>query len=458
MQEVKLTFLGATKTVTGSKYLLEDDGRNILIDCGLFQGRKELRLRNWEKLPFPAEKIDAVILTHAHLDHSGYIPLLVKSGFRGPVFCSEATFDLCKILLPDSGFIQEEDAARANRYGYSKHHPALPLYTSADAKAALAYFRPVAFGRPHRIGEEAIFTLHRAGHILGASFISYTRGDGTSVLFTGDMGRMQDPVMKAPAIMQETDYLVIESTYGDRLHDAEDPAASLEKIINDTNARGGSVIIPAFAVGRAQALLYHIYQLKTARRIPAHMPVYLDSPMAINATDLLVKHINDHRLPRALCAEICGIAEYVHTSAQSKALDNNQAVPKVIISASGMATGGRVLHHLKHYLGDARHTVLLAGYQAPGTRGDRLIRGEAEIKIHGGMHPVRAQIAQIGNMSAHADYEEILGWLSHFREQPRKIFITHGEEEAAESLRQKIATRFPGWQATVPDYLQQEEL
>lgn len=448
---MKLTFLGATKTVTGSKYLIEDDGKKILIDCGLFQGRKELRLRNWQPLPVNPASIDAIILTHAHLDHSGYIPLLVKSGFQGKIYCSEATFDLCKILLPDSGFLQEEDADRANRHGYSKHHPALPLYTAKEAEVSLAYFKPVSFGRPHRIGDEAIFTLHRAGHILGASFISYTTGSGTSILFSGDMGRRNDPVLKDPAIIHETDYLVMESTYGDRRHSDEDMQETLGKIINNTIQRGGSVIIPAFAVGRAQSLLYYIYRLKESATIPHNLPVFLDSPMAINATGLLQKHPADHRLPRPLCQDVCGVAEYIHTSAESRALDNHGTMPRIIISASGMATGGRILHHLKHYLGEARHTILLAGYQAPGTRGDRLLRGEESIKIHGDFYPVRAEVIQLQGMSAHADYQDILDWLSHFRESPRGVFLTHGEEEAAISLKKKITDTY-GWDVAIPEY------
>lgn len=453
---MKLTFLGATGTVTGSKYLLADGNKKILIDCGLFQGQKELRLRNWENSPVDPLKLSAILLTHAHLDHSGYIPKMVKSGFKGPIYCSEATFDLCKILLPDSGHIQEEDADQANRYGYSKHKPALPLYTEKDARDCLQYFKAVDFGQPHRLSDDLSFTLHRAGHILGASFIRVSDGGGTSVLFSGDIGRFNDPVMKDPAQIQDVDYLLVESTYGDRLHDKQDPTDDIEKIVNETAARGGTVIIPAFAVGRAQSIMYYIHRLKTENRIPANMPVYLDSPMASNVSDLLCKHLNDHRMPRGLCMDVCGIAKYTRTPAESKAINQTNNIPKIIISASGMATGGRVLHHLKHYIGDPRNTVLLAGYQAAGTRGDRLVRGEKEIKIHGQMWPVRAQIVRMDNMSAHADYSEILKWMEGFTSQPRKIFVTHGEPEAAKSMRDKIEEKF-GWDAIVPDYLQTEE-
>lgn len=455
---MKITFLGATGTVTGSKYLLEDGGKKIMIDCGLFQGLKDLRLRNWENLPVNPRQIDAILLTHAHLDHSGYIPRLVKAGFKGPIYCSEATFDLCKILLPDSGHIQEEDAERANRYGYTRHQPALPLYTEDDARKTFALFKPLDFGKTHKLTEELTFTLHRAGHILGASFIRISDGGGTSILFSGDIGRLNDPVMKPPAKIQDADYLVVESTYGDRLHDKSDPTDDIERIINKTAARGGSVIIPVFAVGRAQAMLYYIHKLKSENRIKRHIPVFLDSPMAINASELLCKHTNDHRLSPGLCADICAVAECTRTVEESKAIYNkNNNMPKVIISASGMATGGRVLHHLKHHLGDPRNTILLAGFQAAGTRGDRLARGEKEIKIHGQMWAVNAEIEKLDNMSAHADYQEILNWMENFNSPPRKVFIVHGEPQAAQSMKEKIEEKF-GWNAVVPEYLQEEDL
>ena len=454
---MKLTFLGATGTVTGSKYLLEDGGKKILIDCGLFQGLKELRLRNWSALAVNPSSLHAVILTHAHLDHSGYLPKLVKEGFKGHIYCSEATFDLCKILLPDSGHIQEEDAERANRHGYTKHAPALPLYTEQDARDCLQYFRSVDFGKPHDLGGFLTFSLYRAGHILGASFIRVSDG-GTSILFSGDIGRLNDPVMKAPVAVEQADYLVVESTYGDRLHDKTDPLTDIEDVVRRTAARGGTVVIPAFAVGRAQSILYYLYKLKSENRLPRHIPIYLDSPMAINVSELLQKHLSDHRLPQKLCADVCGVAEYLRTKEESKKLNDTAVhMPAVIISASGMATGGRVLHHLKHYMGDARNTVLLAGYQAAGTRGDRLARGEKEIKIHGSMWPVRAEIVKLDNMSAHADYAEILQWLGHFTQAPRRTFVTHGEPEAATALRDKIGETL-GWTADVPAYMQTVEL
>lgn len=453
---MKLTFLGATGTVTGSKYLLEDGSKKFLIDCGLFQGLKELRLKNWDKPPFDPASIDAVILTHAHIDHSGYLPKLVKSGFKGPVYCSPATADLCDILLPDSGYLQEEDAARANRYGYSKHAPAIPLYTQEDAYNALEHIKPVSFGDEHRLSEFLSFHMTHAGHILGAACLTVTDGQ-KKIVFSGDLGRPNDAVIKPPAQIQEADYLVLESTYGDRLHDTTDPLDQLEEIVNKTSARGGTVVIPAFAVGRAQNLIYYMYKLKEAGRIP-DIPVYLDSPMAINVTELLHKHANEHRLSAKECDKVCASVIYTKTVDQSKAIySTNNGVPAIIISASGMATGGRVLHHLKAYISDPRNTVVLAGFQAAGTRGARLAHGEKEIKIHGDLHFVRADIVKLDNISAHGDYEEILDWLRHFREAPSKVFLTHGEPEAASSFKFKIEDRF-GWNVEIPSYGQSEDI
>lgn len=452
---MKLTFLGATGTVTGSRYLLENKDKKFLIDCGLFQGLKELRLRNWEQFDVPPASIDAMLLTHAHLDHSGYIPRLVKSGFKGPIYCSEATYDLCAILLPDSGRLQEEDAEHANRHGYTQHKPALPLYTEQEARDCLKQFKPVEFTIQHSLNNLLNFTLYPAGHILGASFIRMS-DSSTSIMFTGDIGRLNDPIMKAPTQISGADYLVMESTYGDRLHDQTDPMLSFGNIINKTIKRGGTLVIPAFAVGRAEAIMYYIYKLKMEKRIPDHLPVYLDSPMAINVAELMCKYLNGLRLSNNVCELVSNIATYVRTPEESKKVDEMN-MPSIIISASGMATGGRVLHHLKRFVGDARNTVLLAGYQAAGTRGDRLARGEKEIEIHGQMWPVKAEILKLDNMSAHADYGELLEWMSHFTKKPRKIFIIHGEQSAAESLKQKIEDRY-GWQAIVPTYKQTENL
>lgn len=451
---MKLTFMGATGTVTGSKYLIEDAGKKFLIDCGLFQGLKELRLRNWDKLPVNPAEIDAVILTHAHIDHSGYLPLLVKNGFKGPIYCTPATADLCGVLLPDCGRIQEGDAERANRYGYTKHKPALPLYTEEDAYTALEQFQTIGFGHEKTLSEFLSFSFSRAGHILGAACVRISDGQ-TSIAFSGDLGRPHDPIMKAPAQIQDADYLVLESTYGNRLHEAENPMEKLAEIINRTLKRGGTMIIPSFAVGRAQLIMYYVHELLRLRKIP-NVPVYLDSPMAIDATNIWREHVDEHRLDAKKCGEVCRTAEYTRTVDQSKLLDNG-AMPSIIISASGMATGGRVLHHIAHYIGDDRNTILFAGYQAAGTRGARLVHGEKEIKIHGHLYPVRAEIDNLDMLSAHADYNEILGWLRGIIESPRKVFLTHGEPEAASSFKTKIEEHL-GWNVEIPEYLQEVEL
>lgn len=455
---MQLTFLGATGTVTGSKYLLEAQGQRFLIDCGLFQGHKELRLRNWQPLAVEPRSIDAVVLTHAHLDHTGYIPRLVKDGYTGPIYCTEATADLCSILLPDSGHIHEEDAKRANRYGYTKHSPALPLYTEEEALESLRYFKPLDFDQSNALGDGLEYSFHRAGHILGAAFIHLVAKQGKSVLFSGDIGRLQDPVMKAPAKPPDADYLLVESTYGDRLHQSSDPESDIGTIIQKTVERGGTVVIPAFAVGRAQAMLYYIYKLKEKGAIPDYLPIYLDSPMAINASELMGKHIGDHRLTRELCHAVCSVAKYTRSVEESKAiLSDRSHVPKVIISASGMATGGRILHHLKHFVGDPQNTILFGGFQAGGTRGDKLTRGAETIRIHGNDWPVRAEIAQLHNMSAHGDYEEILTWLSGFKSKPTRTFVVHGEKEAAASMKARIESKF-GWDVSLPEYLQKVDL
>lgn len=449
-----ITFLGATKNVTGSKFLLTIGSKKVLVDCGLFQGHKELRLRNWAKLPINPKDIDAVLLTHAHIDHSGYLPLLIKNGFTGKIYCTQGTKDLCAILLPDSGHIQEEDAARANKYHYSKHKPALPLYTMQDGINALEYFTALDFNKSYQLFNAIEITLLPAGHIIGSSFIKL-QYHGTSILFTGDIGRAHHPVMKPPTVVPETDYLVIESTYGNRLHDQLDPMDQLAEMITKTIANGGSVIIPAFAVGRTQDLLYALHALKTTRRIP-DVPIYLDSPMAQNVSDLLKQYSTEHRLTKEQCHDICGIAKYITTVDESKAIDQ-QTMPSIIISASGMAEGGRILHHLKAFLPGHKNTILLTGYQYPGTRGDQLLRGDPTIKIHGESVPVRANIQMILNMSAHADYSEILNWLTQFKRQPKKVFIVHGTEDSASALKEKIETELH-WQCIVPDYLQTEKI
>ncbi|HSR54724.1 MAG TPA: MBL fold metallo-hydrolase, partial [Alphaproteobacteria bacterium] len=446
---MKITFLGGVGTVTGSKYLLETKTARILVDCGLFQGFKNLRLRNWAPLPVEPASIQAVILTHAHLDHSGYLPLLVKNGFAGEVICTEATRDLCDILLPDSGFLQEKDAEFANRHRFSKHKPALPLYTLKDAKEALDHFRPYPFGRDLEPVEGIRLRFLPAGHILGASIVEIA-GEGMNIVFSGDLGRTDDAIMVDPAPVERADYLIVESTYGDRRHDSGDAQDTLADIVTRTIGRGGTIIVPAFAVGRAQSVMYHIRQLKDDGRIPGDLRVYLDSPMAIDASEVFCDHMAEHRLTVAQCRSACSVAKYVHDAEDSKALDSDP-MPKIIISASGMATGGRVLHHLKHYAPDHRSTILFTGFQAGGTRGAAMVGGAEAVKIHGQYVQVKAEVDNLQMLSAHADADEIIGWLGQFRAQPRLTFVTHGEPAASDALRHRINEEL-NWQSRVPDY------
>jgi metallo-beta-lactamase family protein len=451
---MQIQFLGATNTVTGSKYLVSAGNKRVLVDCGLFQGLKQLRLRNWDPPPIDPKEVDCVILTHAHIDHSGYLPLLVKRGFHGSVYCTPATADFCRILLPDSGYLQEEEANYANRHGFSKHSPALPLYTRRDAEACLSALDPIEYRNEVDLGNGLTFRLLPAGHILGAAMVSMRHG-ATSLLFSGDLGRPDDLVIKPPASVDHADFLVVESTYGDRRHDPTDPKVKLGEVINRTLHRGGIVIIPAFAVGRAQQLMYYIHLLKQDRVIP-DIPVFLNSPMAADVTRLFHKYQGEHRLTQTQCEAMAKAAHIVNSVEESKWL-NTRSFPMVIISASGMATGGRVLHHLRAFAPDPRNTILFAGFQAAGTRGAAMLSGAGEVKIHGSYVPVRAEIAAISNLSAHADYAEILAWLGNFAAPPRKTFITHGEPVAADALRRRIEERMH-WRCQVPDYLQTVEL
>ena len=434
MAPMKLSFLGGAGTVTGSKFLLDSEHSRVLVDSGLFQGFKQLRLRNWRPLPVDPSSIDVVILTHAHIDHTGYLPLLVKNGFRGPVFCTEATRDLCAILLPDAGHLQEKEADFANRHGFSKHKPALPLYTQADAEASLASLKPVPFGASHEV-KGASFRFLPAGHILGAAVVT-VQVNNITIVFSGDLGRPGSATMVDPTPVEHTDFLLVESTYGDRRHDKTDPEDALARVIGRTAARGGTVLVPSFAVGRAQTLMFHLERLKAASRIP-NLPIFLDSPMAVNASEIFCDHIGDHRLSAAQCRATCDIAHYVRSVDESKALDTNP-IPKIIISASGMATGGRILHHLKHYAPDPRSTILFAGFQAGGTRGAALTAGADKVKIHGQYVPVRAEVDNLDMLSAHADSDEVMGWLGRFSRPPRMTFIVHGEPIPADALRRRI--------------------
>ena len=451
---MRITFLGGVGTVTGSKYLVEAGSRRLLVDCGLFQGYKQLRLRNWDPPPVDPATIDTVILTHAHIDHSGYLPVLIRNGFSGRVLCTEATRDLCAILLADCGYLFERDAEFANRHGFSKHKPALPLFTQAEAEAALGAFSPLPFETDPDLGDGVTLRFMLAGHILGSAFVRLTHGD-RSLLFSGDLGRPHSATMLDPAVVRRTDYLVVESTYGNRKHDPADPEDELAEIIVRTAGRGGTVLIPAFAVGRTQTILYHLHRLKAGRRIPG-LPIFVDSPMAIDAGEVFRDHPHDHRLSPEECRAMCGVAKEVRDAEQSKGLDRN-GMPKIIISASGMATGGRVLHHLKVFAPDPRNTILFAGFQAGGTRGADLVAGARSIKIHGGYVPVRAEVACLDMLSAHADADEILGWLGNFEAPPRLSFITHGEPAAADALRHRIEEQL-GWRCRVPDYKDAAEL
>lgn len=441
-----LTSLGGAGTVTGSKHLLENDGKRILIDCGLFQGMKNLRELNWEPLPISPASIDAVVLTHAHLDHSGYLPRLVRDGFRGRIYATAATRDVSALILKDSGYLNEKDADFLNRIGATRHKPALPLYGVRDAERALEHFTPVPFSKSTELPGGAKLVFRHAGHILGAATADI-EWSGKRIAFSGDLGRYGDPFMLDPEPVPEADFVLIESTYGNRLHDPTDAAEALGTIAERTASRGGTLIIPAFAVGRAQALLYYLWKLREQGRL-ANIPIYLDSPMAINASDMLCEYLDDHRLSAEVCRASCAIATYTREVEQSKAITASP-YPKIIISASGMATGGRVLHHLKAFAPDRRNTILFSGFQAAGTRGRAMLEGAREVKIHGQWIPVAAEVADLPMLSAHADADELMRWLSGFERPPRRIFIVHGEAQASEALRTRI-DRELGWDAVVP--------
>ena len=449
--EMQLTFLGATGTVTGSKYLLTYRDKRILIDCGLFQGLKQLRLKNWAPLPINPKEVDAVVLTHAHIDHSGYLPLLVKNGFSGKVYCSAATSDLCEVLLLDAAHLQEEEAKYANKGGFSKHNPALPLYTQADAQNALTLLTTVDYGQNIDLGDGLTMQLSPSGHILGSAFVRIFSSK-TSIVFSGDIGRPQDLLMKAPARIKQADYLVMESTYGNRLHEKSDPKIKLARIINETVNNKGVVVIPVFAVGRAQELLYYIHLLKASNAIASHIPVFLNSPMAVDATAIFNHFKDEHRLTPEQSQALCHTAHIVNSVEESKRLNESKG-PMIILSASGMATGGRVIHHLKAFAPDAKNTILFVGFQAAGTRGAAMLDGVESIKIHGEYVPVRAKVEYVPNLSAHADYMEMIDWLKGFEAPPKKTFLTHGEPVAADAMRLHIQEQLH-WQAVVPEYLE----
>ncbi len=461
-----ISFYGATGTTTGSKYLVEHSGFRLMVDCGLYQGLKELRLRNWEAPPIEPSALDLIVLTHGHIDHSGYLPLMVSRGFDGKTLATEATCDLLGILLPDSGYLQEEDARWANKRGYSKHSPALPLYTEELARRSLASLRPVPFDHTVTVHDNVRIRFYPAGHILGASFVelSFREGDGSEkiVIFSGDIGRLDRPIIPDPAPLPPCDHLVMESTYGNRDHPEEDPKERLAAVIEETVGRGGSVVIPAFAIGRTQALLFLLRELQREDRLPKDIPIHVDSPMAIHAIRIFMKHREAQDLDmRAMVAngeDPLGL-HGVHlntTVEQSKAI-NSLKYPAIIISASGMASGGRILHHLAYRLPDHRTTVLFTGYQAAGTRGRALQEGAKRIKIHGREVVVRARVESLGGLSAHADRNGLLEWFQTCVPPPGKVHLTHGEPAATAALAELLKER-TGVEAHIPVYKERIEI
>ena len=452
-----LTFLGAARTVTGSKYLLEVDGHRILIDCGLFQGLKELRLRNWSPLPIPPETIDAVVLTHAHIDHSGWLPRLAGQGFHGPIYCTGGTADLCKLVLPDAAHLQEEDAKFANLRGFSKHSPALPLYTEEDAAKALSLLKPQPFNKTISIVNGIDIQFINAGHLLGSSYVFLRRSDmsGARILFGGDLGRYSRPILPDPSPGLDADVLLVESTYGDRLHPPEDDGETLARIIRETIARRGKVIIPAFAIGRVEELLFWIFKLEDQGRLEK-LPIYVDSPMAIKGLEYY--NTRTEELDKEIVAIRPKLPRFtsINSAKESKALVENDN-PAVIIASSGMATGGRVVHHLFAGLPDPRNTVLFVGFQAAGTRGRQLVDGTQYVKIFGQHVPVHARIEKIDGMSSHADSGEIIRWLRTFPRAPKTTYLVHGEVVAQDALKVRI-TKELGWNVEIPNHGQKVDL
>ena len=449
-----ISFHGAVDTVTGSRHLVETGGTRLLLDCGMFQGYKVLRERNWAPPPPALREADAVVLSHAHLDHSGWLPALVAHGWRGPIYASPATIELARVLLLDAAHLQEEDARRANRYGYSRHAKALPLYTKRDAERALALMKPLPPRRPRRVGA-AVVRLDPVGHLLGACAVHLTGADGRQLLFSGDIGRREDLLMPPPEPPQPADVLLVESTYGNREHPKTDIAQELGAIVRDTIGRGGSVLMPSFAVGRAQALLLVLQRLKARGEIPPDLPVFLDSPMAIEATALYRRHARLLRIAPSEAARLCDGVRSVATAQQSiRLVQRRYRYPAVIVSASGMATGGRVLHHLKAMAPDPRHHVVFPGFQVGGSRGAHLVAGAREVKIHGEYVPVRAQVSQLEGFSGHADAGEILDWLRQMPRAPEQTFVVHGEPDAADAMRMRIKDEL-GWRVRVPQHGEQ---
>ncbi|HWT34036.1 MAG TPA: MBL fold metallo-hydrolase [Microbacterium sp.] len=442
-----LTFLGATDTVTGSRYLIDSGSTRVLVDCGLFQGYKLLRERNWNPLPFDPAGIDAVVVTHAHLDHTGYLPSLVRDGFRGRIHATHGTAELSGLVLPDSGRLQEEQAMYHHRHRTSRHALPRPLYTERDAFAALERFDPHPFDEPVRIGDVDVRFVP-AGHILGAAQLQISVG-GRRLHFTGDLGRTDDPLMRSPRPLEETDLLVCESTYGDRDHPHDDPEEKLGAIVRRVCGRGGVVILPAFAVGRAETLLLHLSRLRAADAVP-DVPVFLNSPMAVNASEIYARHPEEHRLRPEEFRAMYRLATLVRSVDESKLL-NLRGGPAVIISASGMLEGGRVLHHIAAYGSDRHNAIVLTGFQAAGTRGAALQRGERSLRIFGEDVPIRAEVHMLEMLSAHADAAQIVDWLRTAPRTPQGVYLTHGEPAAADALRIRIRREL-GWTARTVEF------
>ncbi len=458
--DVRIKFLGAARSVTGSKHLLEIDDKKVLVDCGMFQGQKELRLRNWDKLPVDPKEIDIVVITHAHIDHTGYLPRLVKDGFSGKIICTSATEDLMQIMLLDAAKLQEEEALFAFKRGYSKHSKPEPLFTVDDAKLVAQLVEGHPFKKEIQILPNVSIIFHNAGHILGAAIVEMKlKGDSQEkkIVFSGDLGRYNDPIMYDPEAISDADIILTESTYGDRLNPMEDVEGQLAQIVNDTYHNNGVLVIPAFAVGRSQLLIFYLHQLMEAKKIPL-LPIFLDSPMAISVTKIYEKHAEAHKIKVTESHnELTSIFDapnihFCNSQESSKAL-NDMKKPSIIISASGMATGGRVLHHLFLRLPHENDTVMLAGYQAEGSRGRDIQEGEKFIKIFGEQVPVRCHVREVHGLSAHADQSELLRWLSNFKKAPKTIFIVHGEEASA-SVFSKLIQEKLGWNTVIPEYLQ----
>jgi len=442
---MKLTFFGGAGTVTGSKTLLEVDYTKIMIDCGLFQGLKKLREMNWEPIPTRLDNLDVVLLTHAHLDHCGYLPLLVKNGYKGKIYCTEATKDLVKVILLDSAKIQEEDARKANENNYAKHKTALPLYTIEDAAETLTRIKCFEFDIWHTINDNIKFKFVNSGHILGSAAI-VLQANNKTLVFSGDIGRKKPIILNSYEYIAKADYIVIESTYGNRLHKNEDIKEVLLKYINHTYAKGGILVIPTFSVERAQEIIYLLSVLKREHKLP-QIPIYLDSPMGVNATEIYYSYPKNHKLTPEDIKSMSSTVQLISEVKASKAIVNNTD-PKIVLAGSGMITGGRVLHYLENLIGDQKNSVLIVGFQAEGTRGRSLLSGDVEIKFFGKYHKINAEIFKINEFSGHADQSELMDWLKHFKPKPTLTFINHGEPHQSQALKVKIETEL-NWKCTV---------